>query len=250
MIADAPVRHYTTLDSTNVEARRLFEAGEPCPLWVLADEQTAGKGRLDRHWASARGNCYATLLLPVAELKTVPHIGFVVALAVHTTISQCAPQNTVQLKWPNDVLVEGAKISGILSEVLSPFPVTLAVGCGINIAHAPTGLPYPAACLAALGCNASRDEVFGSYRTSLARWLDIWDMGAGFATIRKEWAKRAIGIGEHVVMYSGAEKVQGRFEGLTDEGAVILKPLNAAPRVFHAGDLRIPSLEKHRTMTA
>jgi BirA family transcriptional regulator, biotin operon repressor / biotin---[acetyl-CoA-carboxylase] ligase len=250
LITEAPVRHHATLDSTNVEARRLFEVGERGPLWILADEQTAGKGRLDRHWASAPGNCYSTLLFQLTEPATVPQVGFVVALAVHTVISKFAPHITVQLKWPNDVLVDGAKISGILSEVISPSPLTLAIGCGVNIVHAPTGLPYPATCLAALGSNASRDDVFAAYRTSLARWLDIWGMGAGFTTIRHEWASRAIGIGENVVMHSGTEALHGRFQGLSDDGAIILKPVNAASRIFHAGDLRIPSLEKHRTLNA
>ena len=239
-------RHYTTIDSSNLEARRLFEAGERGPVFLLADEQTAGKGRLDRNWASLRGNCYSTLILPLcAEIAVVPQIGFVVALAVADVVRKHTTAKP-QLKWPNDVLIKGAKIAGILCEVLSTQPLTIAIGCGINVAHAPTGLTYPATCLAAEGATTTRDEIFQSYRTALAYWLDIWNNGPGFPTIREAWTSLAIGIGETITMTSGTQHLTGTFETITEQGAVMLKPPHGPPHILHAGDVHIPSLAKLR----
>lgn len=241
-----PVRHHSTIDSTNLEARRLFEAGELGPLFLLADEQTAGKGRLDRNWASLRGNCYSTLLLPLTtEIAVVPQIGFVVALAVVEVVRKHTSA-TPQLKWPNDVLVRGAKIAGILCEVLSQHPLTIAIGCGINVAHAPTGLTYPATCLVAESATVTRDEVFQSYQTALAFWLNTWNNGQNFPAIRSAWTNLAIGIGETITMTVGTQHLTGTFETITEQGAVMLKPPHGPPHILHAGDVHIPSLAKLR----
>ncbi len=241
-----PTRHYSTIDSTNLEARRLFEAGERGPFFVLADEQTAGKGRLDRNWASLRGNCYSTLILPLdTGIAVVPQIGFVVALAVADVVRKHIAA-TPQLKWPNDVLVGGAKIAGILCEVLSQHHLTIAIGCGINVAHAPIGLTYPATCLVAEGASATRDEVFQSYRTALAYWLATWDNGLDFPAIRNAWTALAIGIGETITMTTGIQHLTGTFETITEQGAVMLKPPHGPPHILHAGDVHIPSLARLR----
>jgi BirA family transcriptional regulator, biotin operon repressor / biotin---[acetyl-CoA-carboxylase] ligase len=241
-----PTRHYPTIDSTNLEARRLFEAGEHGSLFLLADEQTAGKGRLDRNWASLRGNCYSTLILPLeADITVVPQIGFVVALAVADVVRKHT-NATPQLKWPNDVLVQSAKIAGILCEVLSTHPLAIAIGCGINVAHAPTGLIYPATCLVAEGASTSRDVVFQSYSTALAFWLDLWNKGQNFPAIRSAWTALAIGIGETISMTSGTQHLTGTFEAITEQGAVMLKPPHGPPHILHAGDVHIPSLAKLR----
>jgi BirA family transcriptional regulator, biotin operon repressor / biotin---[acetyl-CoA-carboxylase] ligase len=237
-----PTRYYPTIDSTNLEAHRLFSTGEHGSLFILADEQTAGKGRLDRNWASARGNCYSTLMLSLdADLRVVPQLSFVVALAVAETVREFSSVEP-KLKWPNDVLVEGAKIAGILCEVLATSPVTIAIGCGINVAHAPAGLSYPATCLAAEGATTTRDAVFQSYREKLSYWLDMWNFGQNFSAIRSAWVQQAIGIGETITMHNGDQHLTGRFEGITEQGAVLLKPPHGPPHILHAGDLHIPSL--------
>jgi BirA family transcriptional regulator, biotin operon repressor / biotin---[acetyl-CoA-carboxylase] ligase len=241
-IATASKRHYPTIDSTNLEAHRLFAAGERGPLFLLADEQTAGKGRLDRVWASLRGNCYSSLMLPLtAETQVVPQLSFVVALAVADVVRKHTPA-TPLLKWPNDVLVGGAKIAGILCEVLSASPLTIAIGCGINVAHAPTGLAYPATCLAEHGGNASRDDIIQSYSIALSYRINIWNNGQNFSAIRNAWIQSAIGIGETITMRGTDQHLTGRFEGLTEQGAVILKTPLGPPHILHAGDMHIPSL--------
>ena len=241
-----PTCHYSTIDSTNLEAHRVFASGERGPLFLLADEQTAGKGRLDRNWASLRGNCYSTLILPLdAEIAVVPQIGFVVALAVADVVRNHTSA-IPQLKWPNDVLVNGAKIAGILCEVLSQHPLTIAIGCGINVVHSPAGLTYPATCLVAEGASATRDEVFQSYCAALAYWLNIWNNGQNFPAIRTAWTALAIGIGETITMTSGTQHLTGTFQAITEQGAVMLKPPHGPPHILHAGDVHIPSLARLR----
>jgi BirA family transcriptional regulator, biotin operon repressor / biotin---[acetyl-CoA-carboxylase] ligase len=241
-----PVRHYSTIDSTNIEAHRLFASGERGPLFLLADEQTAGKGRLDRNWASFRGNCYSTLILPLdAEISVVPQIGFVVALAVAEVVEKHTTKRP-QLKWPNDVLVNGAKIAGILCEVLTQQPLIIAIGCGINVVHAPMGLAYPATCLVAEGATTTRDDVFQSYLTALTYRLDMWNDGQNFPAIRDAWTALAIGIGETITMTTGTQHLTGTFETITEQGAVMLKPPHGPPHILHAGDVHIPSLANLR----
>jgi BirA family transcriptional regulator, biotin operon repressor / biotin---[acetyl-CoA-carboxylase] ligase len=256
-VAHAPVRRYATIDSTNTEARRLHQADELGPLWILADEQTAGRGRLERRWASEKGNLYCTLLYPFDDASPlsvmgrgppmtghggvrVPQVGFAVALAVADVADRYA--DNVKLKWPNDVLINGAKVSGILCEVLSQD--TLAVGCGINVAHAPKGLPYPVTHLA----NANRDDVFVQYRTRLSHWLNVWN--SGFMEIREAWLSRAIGIGEPVSMTIGDQTHTGTLEGIDDMGALIIRQSDNTHLTLHAGDLVIPSLQAQRKQSA
>lgn len=249
MIERVPVRHFRTIDSTNLEAHRLFEHGERGPLWLIAEEQTAGRGRLNRVWTSERGSLYSTLLLPVsAPQSAIPQIGFVVAVAVQKALSKLAPTVSFALKWPNDCLTNGAKISGILCETLAPNVV--AIGCGINVEHAPRGLPYPAISLRQLGSPATINIVFAAYRGELSAALALWDNGAGFEAIRKEWQAHAVGIGERVAMSTGEVMVEGTYEGIAEDGALVLLKSDGKRHLFHAGDLSIPSLQSLRKASA
>ncbi len=248
MIADAPVRHYRTVDSTNLEAQRLAAAGERGPLWLVADEQTAGRGRLGRSWASEPGNLYATLILPLErDVSAVPQLGFVVALAVHDMAAAFAATHQVVLKWPNDCLVDGAKLSGILCEVVNASPLAVALGCGINVAHAPEGLPYPATALARLQPDVDVRQVFESYRKALGNRLVQWQQG--FAGIATAWAERAIGIGEVVEVRQGETVTGGRFTGIAVDGAMILQGAGGS-HMIRAGDVTIPSLATQRRALA
>lgn len=249
MIERAPVRHFRTIDSTNLEARRLFAHGERGPLWLIADEQTAGRGRLERAWKSERGNFHATLLLPLsAPQSAIPQVGFVAAVAVQRALNGLMPAVSFALKWPNDCLANGAKISGILCEMLAPDVV--AIGCGINVKHAPQGLPYPAACLRQLGSAAAVNDVFAAYRGALSAALAVWSNGAGFEAIRNEWQAHAIGIGERVAMSTGEVIVEGIHEGIAGDGALILLETDGRRHLFHAGDLSIPPLKPSRISPA
>jgi biotin-[acetyl-CoA-carboxylase] ligase BirA-like protein len=151
--------HFERIDSTNAEARRLAEAGETGPLWLWADEQTAGRGRLGRSWVSEPGNLYATFLFSSgAPAGVVGQVGFAAALAVHEIAARLLPGADVKLKWPNDVLIGGAKFCGLLAETIGG---TIALGCGINLASAPSGTPYPVTSLARQGTRADVETLLG-----------------------------------------------------------------------------------------
>ncbi len=241
-----PVRHFTSIDSTNLEARRLVEQGVDGPLWILADKQTAGRGRLGRTWTSVTGNLYSTFLFePRCKPEAVPHLSFVTALAVANAIDAIASQPRVRLKWPNDCLVDGAKIAGILCEVLDRGHV--AIGCGINVAAAPVMSAYPATTIDAIvGKAVPVDQVFKIYVETLGASLETWRAGAGFASIAEQWRNRAIGIGETVNLSREQGSITGVMSGIAPDGALLLQLPDQSMRRIYAGDLHIPSLAAMR----
>ena len=210
---------------------------------IRADLQIEGKGRLGRQWTSEHGNLYTTLLLPSeANLQVIPQLGFVVALAAYDTVKKVV---SPKLKWPNDCLVDGAKIAGVLCEVVSQNPVSVALGCGINIAHAPGGLAYPATCLSRYS-STTVEQTYLTYAENLKSWLAIWNNGLDFPHIRQAWVTRAIGIGEEVILISQAQTHRGTMVGIDASGALVLSDANGNRVAHRAGDLIIPSLTKLR----
>ncbi|WP_373502407.1 biotin--[acetyl-CoA-carboxylase] ligase [Aestuariivirga sp.] len=239
-----PVRHFDRIDSTNLEARRLAETGERGPLWLLADEQTGGRGRLGRNWVSEPGNLYATFLFSVsAGLDVVAQVSFVAALAVHDTVTALCPHLAPRIKWPNDVLIGGAKFCGVLPEVVGSAPTRIAIGCGINVAHAPKGTPYP---VTALGAGLAVESVLQELDSNLSNRLKLWDEGRGFSLIRKDWAARALGLGGHVTATLGPKDLHGTFTGLAADGALILTGPDGQATHIHSGEVRFAELEALR----
>ena len=224
------INRLATVDSTNLEAWRLVEAGERGPLWIVSAEQTAGKGRLGRSWVSKPGNLYSTLLWPtMAEQSALGQASFVAALAVHQAASNFVDQASISLKWPNDCLLNGAKFCGILAEVLAPG--ILALGIGINVEHVPEGLPYNAERLT----GAKVESVFQQLSLSLLNWLEIWDEGRGFPSVCRAWEARCHHIGK-AVFVDGQE---GTFLGLAMDGALLLRLANGECKHIYAGDVRV-----------
>ena len=195
--AGHPVRHFERIDSTNIEARRLAEQGERGPLWLVADEQDGGRGRLGRTWVlGARKSLCHVPLSPCPPGRRSPR------RRVWLRPSRCRrpscrlrPDLAVRIKWPNDLLIGGAKFCGILSEVVGTSPTRIALGCGINVAHAPKDTPYP---VTALGLRCTVESVFQELDSSLSNCLKIWDEGRGFEAIRAAWTAAALGIGGQV----------------------------------------------------
>ena len=236
MISQAPVRHFATVDSTNLEAQRLAAAGERGPLWIVADEQVSGKGRLGRTWVSAAGNLYSTLLLPIdAAPVTIPQLAFVVALAVHDSVSGACPGAAVKLKWPNDCLLNGGKVAGILCESVGQG--VIAIGCGINVAHAPQGLAYAAAFLRQVQASVTVEAVFETYRASLGVRLAQWHGGSGFPSIIVDWQCRGQGLDEVVEVKQGGVVRRGVFLGLAGDGALRLQNPDGTVENVYAGDV-------------
>jgi len=227
---------YEELDSTNSEARRLAEKGEPGPLWISTGRQTAGRGRRGRAWDAAPGNLAATLLIrPGASQAVIGQLSFVAALAAAETASHFARSASILVKWPNDVLAEGKKLSGILLEGGSDW---LAVGIGINLASFPEGTEFPAISLAQLGiAPPSPEEALTVLAARFAHWYDVW-MKDGFDTIRDAWLARAAGLGKPIRARLPSETREGVFEGIDQSGALLLneqgrvRPIAAAEVFF------------------
>ncbi len=219
---------HNTLPSTNAEALTRARAGERGPLWITAGRQTAGRGRRGNVWTSEPGNLYASLLLTDAAPPVhLPELCFVVALAVRDAVGEGAPQQVVQhlkLKWPNDLLLDGAKLAGILIEAESIGGATaVAAGIGVNCAHHPQNLAYPATCLGAHGAAVTPDQLLRELSRAIVSRLAQWGRGSGFATIRSEWLAHAAGVGSDIHVRLADRELTGRFETLDRMGRLMLR---------------------------
>jgi BirA family biotin operon repressor/biotin-[acetyl-CoA-carboxylase] ligase len=212
-----------TVGSTNAEALALARAGERGPLWVTARAQSAGRGRRGRIWVSEPGNLYATLLLTdPAPPERAAQLAFVAALAVLDAITATAPALATRLafKWPNDVLLAGAKLAGILIEAEGT-PVVVAIGIGVNCAHHPADAERAATDLAAAGAPVTAAALFAALSLAMVERLREWQ--AGFASIRAAWLARAAGRGGELRARLGTRELTGRFETIDDEGRLRLR---------------------------
>lgn len=230
-------------DSTNAEALRRA-ATLPGPAWILARHQTAGRGRRGRAWSSPPGNFAATLLLaPQASAATAALASFAAALALADTLSAYVPAGRIALKWPNDVLLDGSKVSGILLESSGTGRgvAHLAIGIGVNLAAAPPASALaegalPAIALAGVAGTAPDPESFlDRLAPALARWLALLD-AQGFAPLRAAWLARAARLGQEITARTGSETLRGRFDGIDETGALLLAT-PAGTRAIPAADI-------------
>jgi BirA family transcriptional regulator, biotin operon repressor / biotin---[acetyl-CoA-carboxylase] ligase len=281
---------------------RLLATAAATPFWVVADEQSQGRGRAGRHWHSPKGNLYATLALHLnVSPSTATQLAFVAAIATYdaaasllygiplngsqdaakTPSPQPSPQwerglaaalrsrrednsgvpsplverdrvrgswqasqpgsetpPDLRLKWPNDVLLSGAKLAGILIEsVMAPkaMGLSIAVGIGINAASAPedTGRPVAALGLGAGGASAAFEALARTFET----WLARWDEGRGFAAIREAWLARAHVRGESLNVRLNGASIGGRFRGIDERGALQLETDAGVVITVNAGDI-------------
>ena len=240
-------------DSTNDDALKAARSGDPGQLWITAAEQLAGRGRHGRQWSSPQGNLYASLLLiDPCEIAAAPQLGFVAGLALHEAVEEVtgigAPN--LSLKWPNDLLLDGAKVSGLLLEghrLAADGPLAIVIGFGVNVAFAPTGTPYPAAALKTFRPDLTRDILLRSLAAAFARTFSAWRtssrMNASdpFGAIRRLWLERAAGVGQEVRLRLPSGEKKGVFEGLDRFGRLQLKSPDAV-ELIDAGDLYFPNL--------
>jgi BirA family transcriptional regulator, biotin operon repressor / biotin---[acetyl-CoA-carboxylase] ligase len=230
---------YDVIGSTNAEALARASAGDPGPLWITARAQTAGRGRRGRAWTSPSGNLYATLLLsdpgPAAE---APQLSFVAALAVHDAVLAAAGPRplSLMLKWPNDVLCNGAKLAGILIEGEGR-PLNVAIGIGINCRQHPADTAYPATDLRDAGVDVGPEQLFDQLAPAMGRRLGQWDRGRGFASVRADWLARAHTRGTKLSLRLGERQSVGSFETLDDAGRLILRRPDGNTEAIMAGDV-------------
>lgn len=200
-------------------------------LWLRAGRQTGGRGRQGRDWQSPEGNLYASTLVRLgAGDPPAPTLALVAAVALHETVSAHAPERTALIKWPNDLLVDGAKLSGILLERAED---AVVIGVGVNLAHHPESLDRPATSLAALtGVAPEPDAFLEMLAERFERWLGRW-RGEGLAPVRARWLAAAHPVGTALATVQG----EGLFDGLDEDGALRLRLADGTSRVIHAGDV-------------
>jgi BirA family biotin operon repressor/biotin-[acetyl-CoA-carboxylase] ligase len=235
---------FTSLGSTNDEAMSRIAAGDPGRLWIVAAAQTRGRGRMGRVWASPPGNLYASLLLiDPAPPASVAQLGFVAGVALIDALrAVTGDKDRIRLKWPNDALFGGAKLSGLLLEgaSLRNGQFACVVGVGVNCDNAPEDTPSPAISLRQAGATcADRGALFAVLSDSFAHWLEIWDRGGNFAAIRAAWLERAGGIGEkaRVTRQGQAQEISGVFRGIDAQGRMLLEKADGAMEAIEAGDV-------------
>jgi BirA family biotin operon repressor/biotin-[acetyl-CoA-carboxylase] ligase len=228
------VWHHDKIGSTNDEARRLAAEGAPHGTVVHADEQTSGRGRLAHTWFSPPGNLYVSILLRTGQpAARTAELSFLAALAVADTVEALLPRQTrAMLKWPNDVLVTGAKIAGILLEQVDEATI---IGIGLNVLEAPPNAAYKTTTIVANGGIASVDGARDILLDRLSHHLSVWHAD-GFALIREQWLNRSYPLGAAIRASSAGQPVAGHFAGLDLDGALLLDTPQGRQRIV-AGDV-------------
>lgn len=238
--AGVRLESFETLGSTNEEALARARAGTVGPLWIVAAQQTAGRGRRGRAWASLPGNLHATLLLTdPCPARHAAELSLMAALALHDSLSRltAAIASRLTLKWPNDMLLDGAKLAGILVEGEAGPPLATAVGIGVNCAHHPADTAYPATSLAAAGVHVTPTDLLTVLSCTILERQAQWARGDGFPSIRADWLARAAGFGRPIRVATGEQELHGCFDGIDDVGHLVLRMDDGAVRSVAAGDV-------------
>jgi len=254
-----------TVGSTNEEATSRARKGQRGPLWITAEAQTKGRGRLGRSWNSPPGNLYASLLLSdPSPTEHAPELAFVTALALRDAIVAEAPALAPLLgfKWPNDLLLAGEKCAGILieGEVWPGKSVSVVIGIGANCAHHPpvasddaadaakTARPrsapfggyavlFPATDLHAHGAAVTPEQLFARLSATMLARIAQWNSGSGFTAILGNWLTSAHGLGEEIRVRQGGSDKTGRFVGLDQMGRLMLEHPGGGVEKISAGDV-------------
>jgi BirA family transcriptional regulator, biotin operon repressor / biotin---[acetyl-CoA-carboxylase] ligase len=233
---------YAELGSTNDQARKLVTAADvPANFIVVTHNQTSGRGRAGRSWQSLPGNLFCSFALtPAVPPIRMSELSFVIAVSLQEAMASVLSEETeAKIKWPNDILINGAKISGILLEVVNDpahrIP-TVVVGVGVNVVSRPQSLDRPSTCLLDLGYRGSAESFFGLLAEMFFSYVTVWEQG-GFTPIRQAWLDHAVGLGEEIVIRSGNDQQVGVFEALDETGALLLRLPEGSLRTITAGDV-------------
>jgi BirA family biotin operon repressor/biotin-[acetyl-CoA-carboxylase] ligase len=236
--------------STNAEAMSAARQGERGPTWFVTTEQTAGRGRRQRAWVAPRGNLASSVL---EVMNITPAIAatmsFAFGLAHEAALRRISVEASLRqggsdqlnylLKWPNDVLVSGRKLCGLLveAETLPNGGLAVVAGIGTNIIAAPEGTPTPAVSLSALGVPVGAEELFAAQSDAWVEFRGIWDQGRGFAEIRKRWLESAYGVGGPVAIQTGTGTLEGTFDTIDETGCLIVRTPEGRRMPVTAGEV-------------
>ncbi len=198
----------------------------PVGAVVIAETQSAGRGRYGRKWLSEKGNLFMSVVLPACDYQT-PLLTFVAAVAVAESLSDFP----IKIKWPNDILLNGGKLAGILLERVDD---KVIVGIGINLVNAPEqNMIYQTS---SLHGKIEKTQLVQKICKALSIYRDMLTK-EGFDPIRKEWLKYGAGIGESIRVSLPNETLTGIFEALTPQGAISLRQPDNTIRLITVGDV-------------
>lgn len=234
--------HHESVDSTNDLVLAAARSGGRAGLWVTADRQVKGRGRGGRFWASEPGNFHGSHLYvtdrPVGVLSLLPlAAGLAVRDTLEDMLTGCPAARALALKWPNDVLLGGRKVAGILleSETLPGGRTAVAIGCGINVAHHPGELAHPATHLAEYGVQCSIADTLPVLARRMAEALDRFEREPD--RIAERWREAAYGIGGPIRVRLPSTTLRGIFVGLEPSGRLILEEEGGSRRLVSAGEV-------------
>lgn len=226
----------TETGSTNDDLASLAREGAPEGVWLRAGRQSGGRGRQGREWHSPPGNLYASTLVRLRPGDPpAPTLALVAAVALHEVASALVVAGVrIEIKWPNDLLVAGAKLSGILLERIDD---SIVLGFGVNLADHPDEIARPAINMGMLGGAPDPARFLDALAASFARWVGRW-RDEGVDPIRTRWLAAAHPLGTPLSTHtaSGA-RIEGLFDGLDDSGALKLRMADGSSQVIHAGDV-------------
>ncbi|QBR72917.1 biotin--[acetyl-CoA-carboxylase] ligase [Beijerinckiaceae bacterium] len=223
-------------------------SGDAGRTWVVANAQTEGRGRNGRVWFSPPGNLYASLLLiDAAPANRAAELGFVAGVAlVHALREILCDDPRLAIKWPNDILYDGAKLCGILLESanLPDGRFACVAGIGVNCSSHPQDTPYPATDLALIvGKAVAPAKLFERLSATMAHWLEVWGEDDGFEVIRAEWLSSAAGLGTRISVKRPSQTIEGVFQTIDATGRLILEQ-SEGPIAVEAGDVFLDQYPK------
>ncbi len=212
------------------------------PTWIMARTQTAARGRRGRSWVTTQGNLNATLIFkPSATPAEAARRSFLAANALFAALAIYVPSEKLALKWPNDVLLAGGKVAGILLECSGqgPFVDYLSIGVGVNLTHTPQGVTdasfAPTSLRAAGGWDVTPLDFLATLADAYATQEDKL-AHFGFQRIRQDWLGNAARLGEVITARTGREDVTGLFDTIDEDGNLVLIT-GTGPRAISAADV-------------
>lgn len=242
LLNDYHLLSFDSLDSTNEEGKRLARGGGCHGAVIWAKKQTEGKGRMGRHWVSSEGNLFVSVLLqpdkPVAELS---QLSFVAAVAtIEALEALIADSHRLQCKWPNDILLDGRKVGGILLESFKAgdHPKSwVVVGVGVNVDSFPPRTEFPATCLKDAGVElVSAKIILSRFIHHFIERYNEWN-DKGFAPIQKKWTGVAWGLEKRICARLPDGEIEGICHGIDTGGSLLLKLDNGKKQQVHAADV-------------
>lgn len=211
---------FDEVDSTNTTAYAASKNFDGKPKVFTALSQKQGRGRMGRKWVSLKGNLFFSQLFYLD--MPISYLVFISSVSIAESIKELAPKLEVSIKWPNDVLVKGGKISGILIETGESN--TVIVGIGVNLISAPKAdnILYKVADLRSMGCDISREQFLQTYLRHFNTNIAICKNDE-FLPLRQKWMRYAAGIDKEILINQGAKQQKGIFKGIDEQGYLLLK---------------------------